>query len=102
MAGGVEPERELDSVAQAGRPPLDSFRRLTRDLYIAAGDVGFWQGAFRDHSEPEFADVRGWIMAPERIIIDLLYGDHQGSQRVVRRFSLRTRGDGRGVGARAG
>src|SRR5438105_3570467 len=27
------------------RPPLDDFRRLSRDLYIAAGDVGFWQGA---------------------------------------------------------
>jgi hypothetical protein len=90
----VEPERQLERLAQLDRPPLESFRRLSRDLYIAAGDVGFWQGAFRDRSEPEFADVRGWIMAPERIIIDLLYGDHQGSQRVVSRFSLLPRGDG--------
>ena len=30
----------------------DEFRRLTRDLYIAPGEVGFWQGAFRDPSEP--------------------------------------------------
>jgi hypothetical protein len=39
----VESSREL---AQAGRPALDGFRRLTRDLYIAAGDVAFWQARF--------------------------------------------------------
>ncbi len=27
---------------------LDTFHRLSRDLYIAPGDIGFWQGAFRD------------------------------------------------------
>ena len=85
----VDPERQLDRIAQLGRPPLESFRRLSRDIYIASGDVGFWQGAFRDPSEPEFADVGGRIAAPERILIDLLYGDHQGSQRIVSRFSCR-------------
>jgi len=90
----VEPERQLERIAQLARPPVETFRRLSRDIYIAAGDVGFWQGAFRDQSEPEFADVRGRISAPERLIIDLLYGDHQGSQRVVSRFSLLPRGDG--------
>ena len=29
-------------------PPVEEFRRLTRDLYIAPGEIGFWQGAFRD------------------------------------------------------
>ena len=28
--------------------PLEEFQRQTRDLYIPVGDVGFWQGAFRD------------------------------------------------------
>jgi hypothetical protein len=82
----VEPSREL---ARAGRPALDGFRRLTRDLYIAAGDVAFWQGAFRDPAEPEFEDVGGRITSPERMAVDLLYGDHQGSQRVISRFLLR-------------
>ena len=82
----VEPSREL---AQAVRPALAGFRRLTRDLYIAAGDVAFWQGAFRDPAEPEFQDVRGRVTAPEGMAVDLLYGDHQGSQRVISRFLLR-------------
>ena len=46
--------------ANAARPgagtgehaPLEDFRRLTRDLYIAPGEVGFWQGAFRDPAGP--------------------------------------------------
>ena len=82
----VELSREL---AQAGRPSLDGFHRLTRDLYIAAGDVAFWQGALRDPAQPEFDDVGSRITAPERMAVDLLYGDHQGSQRIISRFVLR-------------
>ena len=33
---------------------LDGFHRLTRDIYVPAGDLGFWQGALRDPSEPSF------------------------------------------------
>src|SRR5437879_10332444 len=29
-----------------------TFRRLTRDLYVPGGDVGFWQGAIRDRADP--------------------------------------------------
>ena len=32
--------------------PVEQFRRLTRDLHIPAGDVGFWQGAIRDPGDP--------------------------------------------------
>ncbi len=84
----VEPAREARELGRSDRPPLDAFRRLSRDLYVAAGDVAFWQGAFRDLAEPEYADVSAQIAARERVIIDLLYGDHQGSQRMVSRFSL--------------
>jgi len=90
----IEPSREPSELAQAARPPLDSFRRLTRDLYVAAGDVGFWQGAFRDLAEPEYADVSARVTARERVFIDLLYGDHQGGQRIISRFSLLPREDG--------
>src|SRR3954449_11058161 len=34
---------DLDEV-----PDLSTFHRLTRDIYVAPGDVGFWQGALRD------------------------------------------------------
>jgi hypothetical protein len=75
------------------RPPVDEFRRLTRDLYVAAGDLAFWQGALRDPAEPEFVQIGAQITARERIVIDLLYGNHQGSERVISRFSLQPRSD---------
>jgi hypothetical protein len=76
---------------------IDDFRRLTRDLYIAAGDNGFWQGAFRDPDEPVFAAARDAINARQRVTIDLLYGDHEGGQRTVTRFGLLPRDDGQWI-----
>jgi hypothetical protein len=87
----IELSRQL---ADGGRPELDEFRRLTRDLYIAAGDVAFWQGALRDPGESDFENIGERITAPERIAVDLLYGDHQGGQRVISRYMLRPREDG--------
>ena len=75
-------------------PPLEEFNRLTRDLYIAPGDVGFWQGVFRDPSDEAFAAARAAIEARERLTIDVLYGDYEGGQRVITRFGLSPRGDG--------
>lgn len=87
----VELSRDLSAMT---RPGVEVFHRLTRDLYVAAGDVSFWQGAYRKPAEPEFADVSARITARERILLDILYGDHQGGQRVVSRFSLIPRSDG--------
>jgi hypothetical protein len=81
-------------ITRADRPELEDFRRLTRDLYIAAGDVAFWQGAYRDLAEPEADNVSRIIAARERLVVDVLYGDHQGGQRVISRFSLVSRSDG--------
>lgn len=85
---GWRVELSRDDLSHADRPPLEAFRRLTRDIYVASGDSGFWQGAYRDPSEPEFAEMSERIGARERIVIDVLYGDHQGGQRVVSRFTL--------------
>jgi hypothetical protein len=74
-------------------PDVGAFRRLTRDLYIPVGDVGFWQGAFRDPEEPEFAEARDVVLAREPVTIELLYGDHQGAQRIITLFSLLPRDD---------
>jgi hypothetical protein len=68
--------------------PIEEFHALTRDLYIPAGDIGFWQGALRDPTTTDFADVRRLIERRERIVIDILYGDHEGGQRVITRFSM--------------
>ena len=76
-------------------PDITNFRRLTRDLYLPAGDVGFWQGAFRDPAEPEFTQARDVIQAREAITIEVLYGDHQGAQRMISLFSLLPGEDGR-------
>ena len=77
-----------------GPAPLEDFHRLTRDLYIASGDVGFWQGSFRDPDSEEFAQAREAIEANQPFTVDLLYGDHAGGQRTVSRFALLP-GDGK-------
>jgi hypothetical protein len=76
------------------RPEVSDFHRLTRDLYVATGDVSFWQGALRDPTDPEFSEVGEKIRERRRILLDILYGDHMGGQRVVSRFSLVPRPDG--------
>jgi hypothetical protein len=78
----------------SGHPPVEDFRRLTRDLYIAPGEVGFWQGAFRDPAEPEFATARAAVEGRQRIGIDVLYGDHELGQRSITRFAIAPRDDG--------
>jgi hypothetical protein len=79
---------------QPEHTPLEEFTRLTRDLYIPAGDIGFWQGTFRDPSSAEFAQAKTTIEAREPFTVEILYGDYHGGQRVVSRFSATPRGDG--------
>jgi hypothetical protein len=82
--------------APASRAPIDEFHMLTRDLYIPPNDIGFWQGALRDRNTPEFAAARAAIEKRERLVLDVLYGDHEGGQRVITRFSMTSREDGDG------
>ncbi len=87
---------EFSRDARAAREPspLDSFRRLTRDLYIAPGEVSFWQGAFRDPADPEFAGAGAALTEPRRVGVEILYGDHELGRRVISLFSLTPREDG--------
>ena len=55
----VYPERQGATEHEAP----DQFHRLSRDLYIAPSDRGFWQGALRDPSDPLFAPMRETIEA---------------------------------------
>jgi hypothetical protein len=75
-------------VTTGEQPEVDSFTRLTRDIYVPARDLGFWQGAFRDPSAPQFAEARAAIEAGTPVTIDVLYGDHEGGQRTITRFAL--------------
>src|SRR5438105_3086700 len=72
-------------------PPLDEFIRLSRDIYIPVGDVGFWQGTFRDPATDAFRAAEAAIRSREAFTIDVLYGDHEGGQRIITRFSFMPR-----------
>jgi hypothetical protein len=75
-------------------PPLDEFHPLIRDIYVPPGDTGFWQGVYRDPHAAEFRAAADAIAAGERLVIDILYGDHEGGQRAVTRLSMTTTSDG--------
>jgi hypothetical protein len=67
-------------------PDLDDFRRQQRDLYIPAGDSGFWQGAIRDRADGSYDALLRAVQAGTHVTIDLMYGDHEGGQRTIVRF----------------
>jgi hypothetical protein len=65
------------------------FRRLQRDLYVAAGDTGYWQGAIRDPDDPMRPTMSEALSEGRPIAVDVLYGDHEGGQRTITRFGVR-------------
>ena len=71
---------------------IEDFRPQTRALWIAPGDVAFWQGALRDQTDPLQGAVASAV-ADGALTIDLLYLDHEGGQRTASRFSLIRRED---------
>lgn len=78
-----------------GHPPIDEFHQHQRDIFIAPNDIGFWQAAFRDDTDPQYGDAIAAVgSAQEMLTIDVLYGDHEGGQRAISRFTLQPRGDG--------
>lgn len=70
------------------RPDLESFRRQQIDIYIPAGDSGYWLGALRDPSEAVYEPVRQAAQQGRGLTVDLLYGDYEGGQRTIVRFVL--------------
>ncbi len=85
----------LEGIEQVSvRPDPDSFRRQQLDLFIPAGERGVWLGAVRDRHDDVLRPLRAALTAGERVIIDLLYGDHEGGQRTIARFSLVADEDG--------
>ena len=76
------------------RPAPDDFTNLTRDVYVPPGDVGFWQGAYRDPGQPDYEAACQAIKDGVPLSIDVLYGDNEGGQRMISRFVLRPASDG--------
>ncbi len=75
--------------------PEDQYRTQTRDLYIPAGDVGLWQGALRDESDPNQREIADLIDRREPLSIELVYSDQVGAQRTITRFTLVPAGEDR-------
>lgn len=91
LHGGVlHPERLGSS---DDHPPVDSFPRLRRDIYIPPAKIGFWQIALREPQEPAYPPM---LQALESggFTADILYGDYEGGQRVVSRFGVLREDDG--------
>ena len=88
----VKPRPGYDTIREGRgsdeRPPLDEFRRQQIDLFVPAGDSGYWLGALRDPAEPIYDIVRRAATGRDGIQVDLLYGDHEGGQRTIVRFVM--------------
>jgi hypothetical protein len=82
----VTPRNERGPGADEMAPLLEEFRRQQIDLYIPAGGSGYWLGALRDPAEPIFRELQAVDMNEQAVVVDLLYGDHEGGQRTIVRF----------------
>jgi hypothetical protein len=78
-------DRQLSDV---DHPAVEDFRRHTRDIYIAPGDVGLWQGALRDPNDEIHRGIRAAWTDRRAFTVDLLYSDQVGGQRTISRFGL--------------
>jgi hypothetical protein len=68
--------------------PVDEFRRLIVDLYIAPGTAGYWESAIRDENDPMYGAIRQRITEHREFTIDVLYGDQDGGQRTISRIFI--------------
>ena len=81
--------------AFANEPHADAadFRRLSIDLYIPSRGSGYWEGAVREADDPVRPGLARALADREPITIDVMYGDQDGGQRTISRFTLLPAGD---------
>jgi len=87
---------------QFGRVPpaaVEDMRLQSRDLYVPGGDIGLWQGAIRDSSDPLHDDVARAIDSRSPLTVELLYSDQEGGQAMISRFSVVPVGEDRWIGS---
>ena len=87
------------SLSDTPFPAVEDFRRQSRDLFIAAGDVGFWQGALREPDDPVRLAMVEVVEGRQTFTIDVLYSDHEGGQRAMTRFLVTPAGDDTWLGS---
>jgi hypothetical protein len=71
----------------------EDFRRLTIDLYIPAGGTGYWEAAVRDPDDPVRPAFLRDLAERRPFTIELLYGDQQGRQRTISRYTVLPAGE---------
>jgi hypothetical protein len=73
-----------------GDPPPQprAFSPQQRDLLISTRRAGFWQAALREPNTRLHEEVMQAIGTRGRVTVDVLYGDHEGSQPSITRFVL--------------
>ena len=69
--------------------PLEEFTPQNLDIYVAPGDNGLWLSVLRDPAADIFQAVTEAVKAGETLVVNLLYGDFEGGQRVITQFTLR-------------
>jgi hypothetical protein len=79
-------------------PPAEDFHRQVRDIYIAPGDVGMWQGALRDADDDVTRGIAAARTERRPFTVDLLYSDQVGGQRTISRFGVTPVGEDRWLG----
>lgn len=84
---GWRAEPRLPEIRTDASDP-ETFRPQIRDLYVPAGNVGFWQAAIRDASDPDHGWLREHIEGRTLFLVELLYSDHDGGQRAIGLFTL--------------
>ena len=90
---GWKPEPEVVFENQR-RPDLSEFRRLQIDPYVPGGGSGYWESAIRDEDDAVRSGFLQAIADRQPVRIDLLYGDQQGGQRTISRFTVVPATDG--------
>jgi len=63
---------EVTGQPQQTHPPLEDFTTQTRDIYVAPGDIGFWQGALRDPATAQFKAVAAAVEAGDPMMLSIL------------------------------
>ena len=74
--------------ARAEHADPSEFYRLTRDIYVPTTDPGFCQIAIRDPESEYSKRIRRHLATEDSFVVDVLYSDAEGSQRVISRFFI--------------
>jgi len=94
---GWHPWSEVVRTDVGHRPP-EEFRRQIRDIYIAPGDIGLWQGALHESDGGPTLELRAARSERRGFAVDLLYSDQVGAQRTISRFAITPAGEDRWLG----